>query len=81
MEFKLIPVEKKPKKYRRGSSKYDLIIDRFLRGNQERIIVQFSGKKASYLRSQLKKRIDYRKLHDKVRTYVSKELAYLEKIF
>jgi hypothetical protein len=78
--FKLVAVEKKPsRKYRKGS-KYDPIIDEFLRGKSSLVKVEVTGKDANYLRTQLKKRIDARDLNSKIEVSVVNNIAYLEKL-
>jgi len=80
MPFKLVDVEKKPsRKYRKGS-KYDHIIDKFLDGKSGLVKVEFTGKDANYLRTQLKKRIDARDMNSKIEVSVVNNVAYLEKM-
>jgi len=80
VKFNLSPVEKIPKrKYRKGS-KYDPIIDKFLRGSDGLVTVEIKGRDANYIRTQLKKRIDARELTDKVDVSVVNDKAYLEKL-
>ena len=77
--FRLVEVEKKPsRKYRKGS-KYDPIIDRFMSSNSGLVKVEVAGKKANYVRMQLKKRIDARELDTKIEASVVNNVAYLEK--
>jgi hypothetical protein len=79
VEFDLKPVDKKPsRKYRKGS-KYDPIIDSFLKSEHELVKVEVPDKDANYLRTQLKKRVDARDLQDKVEVSVVNNVAYLEK--
>jgi len=79
VKFDLKPVEKKPsRKYRKGS-KYDPIIDSFLKSSHDLVKVEVSGKDANYLRTQLKKRIDARDIQDKIEVSVVNNIAYLEK--
>ena len=79
VEFDLKPVDKKPsRKYRKGS-KYDPIIDSFLKSEHELVKVEVPDKDANYLRTQLKKRVDARDLQDKVEVSVVNNIAYLEK--
>ena len=79
VEFDLKPVDKKPsRKYRKGS-KYDPIIDSFLKSEHELVKVEVPEKDANYLRTQLKKRVDARDLQDKVEVSVVNNVAYLEK--
>jgi len=79
VKFDLKPVDKKPsRKYRKGS-KYDPIIDSFMKNNHDLVKVEVPGKDANYLRTQLKKRIDARDIQDKIEVSVVNNIAYLEK--
>jgi len=79
VKFDLKPVEKKPsRKYRKGS-KYDPIIDSFLKSSHDLVKVDVPGKDANYLRTQLKKRIDARDIQSKIEVSVVNNIAYLEK--
>ncbi len=78
ISFNLQPVSKKPsRKYRKGS-KYDPILDAFRSGTNNLVAVSVPGKDANYLRTQLNKRIDARKLSD-VKVSVVNNVCYLEK--
>ena len=80
LEFELMPVARKPmRKYRKGS-KYDPIIDLFLKGENNLVKVVVESKDANYLRTQLNKRIDARNINEKVKVSVVNNIAYLEKI-
>lgn len=77
IDYKLSPVEDKPsRKYRKGS-KYDPIIDSFLEQESRLVEISVTGKDANYIRTQLKKRIDARRL--KVDISVVNNKVYLEK--
>jgi hypothetical protein len=77
--FDLTPVTNKPsRKYRKGS-KYDPIIDSFIKSEHELVKVEVPNKEANYLRTQLKKRIDSRKLQSSIEISVVNNIAYLEK--
>ena len=79
VKFDLSPVEKKPsRKYRKGS-KYDPIIDAFLKSDNDLVTVEVEDKDANYLRTQLKKRIDARELNN-VEVSVVNNAVYLEKV-
>jgi hypothetical protein len=81
VKFKLKAVEKKPpRKYRRGSSKYDPIIDAFIEGTDNLVEVSVAGKNANYLRTQLDKRVEARGLVNHVDVSVVNGVCYLEKI-
>ncbi len=78
VSFNLEPVSKKPsRKYRKGS-KYDPILDAFLSGMATLVTVSVPSKDANYLRTQLNKRIDARKLSG-VKVSVVNNVCYLEK--
>ena len=81
VKFKLKAVEKKPpRKYRRGSSKYDPIIDAFIEGTDNFVEVSVAGKNANYLRTQLDKRVKVRDLEKKMDVSVINGVCHLEKI-
>jgi hypothetical protein len=77
--FNLVEVEKKPsRKYRKGS-KYDPILDQFIKSKSTLVKVDVSGKEANYVRTQLKKRIDARNMGKQIEISVVNNVAYLEK--
>ena len=79
VKFDLKPVRRKPsRKYRKGS-KYDPILDQFIKGTVTLVEVSVEGKDANYLRTQLNKRIEAKKLGNKVKVSVVNNVAYLEK--
>lgn len=77
VKFQLNAVEEKPKRAYRKGSKYDGILDAFLKGKNEMVTVSVADKDANYLRTQLKKRIDSRKL-ETIAVSVINEKVYLE---
>ncbi len=78
ISFKLEPVSEKPtRKYRKGS-KYDPVLDAFISGTDNLVAVTVPDKDANYLRTQLNKRIDARKLSG-VKVSVVNNVCYLEK--
>ncbi len=78
VSFNLEPVSEKPsRKYRKGS-KYDPLLDAFTSGTNNLVAVTVEGKDANYLRTQLNKRIDARKLSG-VKVSVVNNVCYLEK--
>jgi hypothetical protein len=80
VKFELKPVNTKPmRKYRKGS-KYDPIIDTFVQGEFGLVEVTLEGKDANYLRTQLNKRIEARRLGNNVKVSVVNNVAYLEKV-
>ena len=78
MKFELTPVDEKPSRRYRKGSKYDPIIDAFMQGMEDLVMVAAEGKDANYLRTQLKKRVEARKLEG-VRVSVVNNVTYLEK--
>ena len=78
VSFDLEPVDEKPRrKYRKGS-KYDLILNAFMEGEANLVEVSVEDKEANYLRLQLSKRIDARKIGG-VKASVLNGVVYLEK--
>ena len=78
VSFNLKPVSEKPSRRYRKGSKYDPILDAFMSGLDTLVTVEVSGKDANYLRTQLNKRIDARKLTG-VKVSVVNNITYLEK--
>jgi len=68
VEFDMKPVEKKPSRRYRKGSKYDVIMDAFMAGEDKLAEVTVEGREGNYLRTQLNKRIEAKGL--KVKTYV-----------
>ena len=81
LNFELEPVAKKPSKSTRAhkGSKYNPIIDAFVKGEHRLVKVEIPGKEANYIRIQLKKRIDVLDLNDNIAVSVVNGVAYLEK--
>lgn len=78
ISFNLEPVDEKPsRKYRKGS-KYEPIIDSFIKGKNNLVRVDVEGKDANYLRTQLNKRIEARDVKG-VKVSVVNNVCYLEK--
>jgi hypothetical protein len=76
--YSLTPVEEKPpRRYRKGS-KYDPIIDKFMVGTEDLVAVDVEGKDPNYVRTQLKKRIEARRLSG-FKVSVVNDVAYLER--
>ena len=78
IKFDLKPVKKKPSRRYRKGSKYDPILDAFVKGTEILVEVSVEGRDANYLRTQLNKRIEAKKL--KVKTSVVNNILYLEKL-
>ena len=77
--FDLTPVDVKPSRKFKKGSKYDPIIDEFIKTEEKLVTVEVEGKEPHYLRNQIKKRIDARRLEDKIRASVVYNKVYLEK--
>ncbi len=78
VRFNLTPVEEKPSRRYRKGSKYDPILDAFMEGIDSLVAVEVPEKDANYLRTQLNKRIDARRLRG-VKVSVVNNACYLEK--
>lgn len=78
IKFDLKPIKKKPRRRYRKGSKYDPILDAFMKGTDNLVEVTVEGRDANYLRTQLNKRIEAQKL--KVKTSVVNSVLYLEKV-
>ena len=79
LSFELKPVEIKPRRFRQGS-KYDPILDDFLKGKEGLVEVSAEGKSANYLRMQLNKRILLRGISEEVKVSVVDDVVYMEKL-
>lgn len=78
VKYEIKPVtEKRPKKQKRRS-KYDPIIDDFLESEHNLVEITVKDKKASYIASQLQKRIRTRELDD-IEASHRRGVSYLEK--
>ena len=78
VHFNLQPVGEKPSRKFRKGSKYDPVIDAFVEGADDLVTVTVPGKDSNYLRTQLNKRIDARRLSG-VKVSVVNNVCYLEK--
>jgi len=78
VRFNLTPVEEKPSRRYRKGSKYDPIIDAFMEGVDSLVAVEVPEKDANYLRTQLNKRIEARRLSG-VKVSVVNNACYMEK--
>jgi len=77
IRFEMKPVEKKrEKKYHKGSV-YDPMIDQFIESGHNLVEITVEDKKASYVVTQLNKRIEKRKLNA-VASW-AEDIVYLEK--
>ena len=79
VKFDLKPVDEKPSRRYRKGSKYDPVVDAFMESDDTLVAVNVEGKDANYLRTQLNKRIEARKLTG-VKVSVVNNVAYLEKV-
>jgi hypothetical protein len=52
VKFDLKPVDEKPSRRYKKGSKYDLILDAFMEGEEDLVEVNMSGKDANYMRTQ-----------------------------
>jgi len=78
VKFDLKPMTEKPtRRYRKGS-KYDPILDEFMEEEDDLVEVHVEDKNGNYLRTQLNKRIEARKMKG-VKVSVINNLCYLEK--
>lgn len=78
MKFAINPVKKKPtRKYRKGS-KYDVIVEGFVKANIPLAEVEVEGKTASYLSTQLGKRLEDNKKLVHISVSTANGMCYLE---
>jgi len=79
VKFDFKPVDEKPSRRYRKGSKYDPVVDTFMESDETLVTVDVEGKDANYLRTQLNKRIEAKKLTG-VKVSVVNNVAYLEKV-
>ena len=80
LKFSLKTVQKKPSRTRaRKSGKYDPVIDAFLKSSDELVEVNVEGIDGTYLRTQIKSRIESRDIKA-IKTSVINNILYLERI-
>ena len=76
--FILTPVKSKPvRRYRKGS-KYDPLLDAYLKGKRELVEVTIEGKKPNYIRTQLDKRIKAVPRFKVLKVSVTNDKCFLE---
>jgi hypothetical protein len=80
VKFELKPVNMKPSRRYRKGSKYDPILDVFVQGEDRLVEVSIEDKDANYLRTQLNKRIEARRLEGAIKVSVVNSVTYLEKV-
>lgn len=78
VKFDFKPVEEKPRRKHRTGSKYDAVLDAFMKGSAKLVEVSMEGKEANYLRLQLSNRIGAREIGG-VTASVVNGVVYLEK--
>jgi len=78
VRFDLKPIEEKPSRRYRKGSKYDPILDAFMTGGNNLVAVNVPEKEANYLRTQLNKRMEARRLSN-IKVSVVNNVCYLEK--
>jgi hypothetical protein len=78
VRFNLKPVSEKPSRRYRKGSKYDPILDAFMEGSENLVSVDVPGKDANYLRTQLNRRTEARRLRG-VKVSAVNNTCYLEK--
>lgn len=79
IEFSLKPVKKKPSRRYRKGSKYDPLVEKFMKSSAKMVELEVTGKDANYLRTQVNKRIEAKKLTAKMSVSVVNNKIYLEK--
>lgn len=78
--FTLSPVEKIPRmKPKKKISKYDIILDTFMKSKDTLFEISLEVKNVYYVHSQLKKRIEARKLK-KISVFLLNHQLFLEKV-
>ena len=79
VKFKFKKIKEKPKRAYRKGSKYDPIIDGFLEMEEKLAEISIEKKDANYIRTQLSKRVEARKLDNLVKVSVVNNKCYLER--
>ena len=77
IKFDMKPVEEKREKLSMHVSIYDPIIDQFIEGGQELVEISIEDKDPGYVVTQLKKRVEVRRLEIDVSH--AQKFVYLEK--
>ena len=78
VKFDLKPITEKPMRSFRKGSKYDTILNSFMKAKSDLVEVSIEDKEAYYIRLQLNKRIEARTLEG-VKVSVINNVVYLEK--
>jgi len=79
LKFSLKSVQKKPSRRNRKGSKYDPVIDTFLKSNDELVEVNVEGIDGIDLRAQINSRMKARDIRA-IKTSVRNNILYLERI-
>ena len=79
INFTISPVDNKPTRNYRKGSKYDPVIDAFLEGEHNMVLVEIPNRDANYLRTQIIKRVEKRELNT-IKVSVVNNQLFLEKI-
>ncbi len=77
-EFTIKPVKEKPKRAYRKGSKYDPIIEAFLKSKDKMVTLSIEGKEANYIRTQIDKRLTAKGVKT-ITVSVVNNICYLEK--
>jgi len=80
IKFEMKRVDEKRRKTYLKVSRYDPIIDQFIASGEELVEISVEDKKASYVATQLKKRIGVRELELEMEASAADEFVYLEKL-
>ncbi len=80
IKFEMRQVDEKRRKTYLKVSRYDPIIDQFIASGEELVEITVENKKAPYVATQLKKRIDVRELQLEMEASAADGFVYLEKI-
>jgi len=80
VSFSFSEVKSKPKRAYRKGSKYDPILEDFLKSDHKLVKVEIPEKDANYIRTQLNKRIEANtRKFGKIKVSVVNNICYLEK--
>jgi ATP-dependent protease HslVU (ClpYQ) ATPase subunit len=77
--FDLVEETEMPKTTYVKGSKYDTILDKFIVSSMKLVSISMPDEEANYLRTQIKKRLDSRKLNDSLIASVVNNKVYLQK--
>jgi hypothetical protein len=78
-EFELMPETEMPNTTYQKGSKYDPILDKFLASGIKIVSIKPKAEEdANYMRTQIKKRLDKRKMNDKITASVVNNKVYLQ---